>query len=152
MYKTVLLLALAATAEAGQPYLMYGGPLNTPEAPGIKTGVLGYQAPLSDIFDYKVEAGGYVFPSSTRYYVSPSLGLSTKTTPIFARIFFGPAALTSADDRLTSWWQFNHDLEIGLKGESGVSIGVDYKHLSNAGLSGANLGRDFLMLKVGFDL
>lgn len=152
MYKTVLFLAMAATAEAGQPYLMYGGPINTPGSSGIKAGAIGYQAPLGTLIDYKLEVGGYVVPDATRYYFSPSLGLSTKTSPIYASIFFGPAALTAADERLTSWYQFNHDLEVGLKGNNGVSIGLDYKHMSNAGLSGANLGRDFLMLKVGIDL
>ena len=136
-------------AEAGQLNLATGYSLNSSDRTKIFT--LGYQAPLSPIFRYKLEGGAYIGDGSSPFF-GPSLGVGTGSGAFYAEYFLGPSILFIPDGRLTSWYQFNHDLGFGIHGDNGVSMGVNYKHLSNAGLEGANLGRDFLMLKIGFDL
>lgn len=64
--------------------------------------------------------------------------------------FFGPGAISQTDSRLGSHFQFGLDLGVGFREpHTKATIGVNYKHISNAGIKQPNLGRDFVMLKVG---
>lgn len=112
----------------------------------------GYQGPLAGIFDYQLEAGAFQDAYSSAGMIGfggTSIGISVQSqTGVYAKVFAGPALLTNTDERLSSVFEFNDDLELGIRDSRGISIGLDVKHFSDAGLTSPNLGRDFLLLKV----
>jgi Lipid A 3-O-deacylase (PagL) len=73
------------------------------------------------------------------------------TTPdgIFARAAFGPEAITQTDDRLSSLFEFHIVMKAGIEWES-FAVWLAAHHMSDAGLYGQNLGRDFVQL--GFSI
>lgn len=132
-----------ANGDSGT-YLKYGAGING-DAPRLSI-FTGYQGYLTNIVEYQLEAG---IPRPGIFGVSPSIGVSTMSrSGMFLKVFFGPLLLTNWDDRLGGLFQFNNDLELGLKGQNGFAIGVNYKHISNAGITQPNLGRDFILLKL----
>jgi hypothetical protein len=142
----ISLISLAAKAD---PYLKAGLGLNN--RLGItKAFFIGNQSYLGKYFLWQVEGGGFVDinSKSSLGLISASFGVHATGSNFYAKFLIGPALMTGTDDRLSSLFEFNDDLEFGIKGKSGAEVGVNYKHLSNAGLVGPNLGRDFLMLKV----
>ena len=111
---------------------------------------IGYTDKLSDIFDYQIESGGW----KTSYkgernslYTSYQIGIKTDTI-FYGRFFTGPALISTTDQRLSSVFQFKHDLGVGFKDKRNVGIGINYSHVSNANLKLPNLGRDFIQLRV----
>lgn len=149
----ILLSPISAHAlDAGYgTYFKYGLGLNGGTT-DMKTFAFGYQSPLGLVFDYQLEGGMYVDNTEAQGligYINADVGLSViSKSGIYAKIFFGPALITQPDDRLSSILEFNHDLEAGFVDKRGVSLGVNYKHMSNAGLFPPNLGRDMLLLKL----
>jgi hypothetical protein len=111
---------------------------------------VGYTDKLTDIFDYQIEGGGWKTSyegERSSLYTSYQIGVKTDT-PFYARFFTGPALISTTDQRLSSAFQFKHDLGVGFKDKRNVGIGVNYSHVSNANLKLPNLGRDFLQLRV----
>ena len=58
------------------------------------------------------------------------------------------ALITNTDARLSSVFQFKHTVGVGVRDYRNVEIGVDYSHISNAGLSLPNAGRDLVQLRM----
>jgi hypothetical protein len=138
-------------------FFKYGLGLNEGSFPDTTTKILsvGEVSPLSNIFDYQLEVGVFSDNNQTQGligFISPSLGLQTKGSGLYVSYFLGPALLTSTDTRLGSVFEFNNDFEAGIRDDRGVSIGVDYKHFSNAGLTSNNIGRDFFTIKLSIPL
>lgn len=78
-----------------------------------------------------------------------SLGMHVQTvTGVYASYSVGPAVISHTDALLGGNFQFNNDFGFGISDESGYKIGLNYKHLSSAGIFKPNYGRDFLMLKL----
>jgi len=110
----------------------------------------GYTDTITDTFDYQVEVGGWrtVVPGErSSLYSSYQLGLKTRGE-FYCHAFTGVAALSNPDNRLSSLLQFKHDIGIGFRDKRNVGIGVDYSHISNAGITLPNLGRDIVQLRV----
>ena len=143
---------MAYTAEPFNPYLKYGLGLNTSYITDVKTFAVGVQRPLVAVFDYQLETGVYSDVSQTQGligYTNACLGVSVNAQAgVYVKLFSGPALVTQTDTKLSGVFEFNHDFELGLRDNRGVSLGLDYKHMSNAGLYPNNVGRDFLMLKL----
>lgn len=154
MLKYALIALLCSTPGYGNSYhLMYGVGANSSRLTDSRFIAIGHEWPAWSLFRVKTEGGIYhdnTQNSGAIGFISPSIGVATPTYPLYLKVFLGPALITQEDSRLTSILQFNHDIELGLRGETGVSVGINYKHLSNAGLWGANLGRDAFLLKLNF--
>lgn len=83
-------------------------------------------------------------------YGDYSVGLETQTVSgIYAQTLVGPALISSPDAYLGGYFQINTEATLGIRGENGISIGLLYKHLSSAGIYKPNVGRDFLLFRVG---
>ena len=83
-----------------------------------------------------------------RSSVFASYGVGTKMQlgPVQTRYVWGVGYLSHPDGLLSSHFQFTHDLTFGLYDrKSGLSLG--YKHISNAGITLPNRGRDFITLR-----
>jgi hypothetical protein len=152
-YLALLTLLLSSTSLADGGYLKYGIGVN--DTPGATKAIFtGYQADITKVFMYQLELGGYRDNNQSQDLigvVSASIGVNTESNSgFFLKVFFGPSLISQGDSRLSGNFQFNNDLELGIKGFNDFSIGLDFKHISNAGLVPPNQGRDFLLLKLQF--
>lgn len=100
---------------------------------------------LSRVFDWKLETG----VSGLMHYGTAALGIKAESGAFFVRYWVGPTIISLTSDRLSGQFQFNHDLELGIKATNGVEFMAGYKHMSNAGIAGPNLGRDWLGVGIG---
>ncbi len=80
-----------------------------------------------------------------------SLGTTVDAQPFRLQALWGAGGITTTDDRLGGNFQFTHDLSIALYDSSNESIGIGWKHISSAGLSSPNKGRDFILMRMGFN-
>ncbi len=149
----VILLALLTTPALadGGTYLKVGVGLNS-DPSSVRTLFVGYQRPLTQLLFYQLELGALKDNHDAygiRVLTSASIGVSTvSSSGIYIKVFFGPSFLSHPDDRLSGHFQFNNDFELGIKGTNDISIGLNYKHISNAGIVMPNLGRDLLLIKI----
>lgn len=148
----MLLFSCNVFAQEPTYFLKFGGMLNTPALNQNKLLSIGYQAPLGRIFDYQLEVGTFNdnINDFKTVYGGPSLGLTTGGDNFYVKVFSGPVFVSYTDQHLSTPVEFNTDFEIGIKDGRGVNIGIGYKHMSNAGIVGPNIGRDFIYLKIGF--
>lgn len=100
---------------------------------------------------YQYEIGGWTDTASHSrsgsVYGALQAGVETDGL-VFARVMTGPALITSPDSYLGGYLNFTEDFYIGLKGPNSNTVGIKYKHISNAGLTQPNLGRDFAGFEV----
>lgn len=147
----LLLIPLNSFAGSGGTYWKFGLGIDSPST-STKIIATGYQGPLWHVLDYQLEVGMFNDNNQSQGligFMGASVGVSVVThSGFYSKLFAGPALITQTDSRLSSILEFNEDLELGLINDSGVSIGADLKHMSNAGLWPPNIGRDFLLLKV----
>lgn len=111
---------------------------------------LGYINSLNDYLKYQFEFGGWNsngYNSNASLYSAYQVGYRTNSS-FYVHFFTGAAAISNPDGRLSSVFEFKHDLGIGFKNSKNMGIGFDYSHVSNAGISEPNLGRDFVQLRV----
>lgn len=70
---------------------------------------------------------------------------------LYGSAFLGIAGITHPDSQLGGVGQFSENFGLGIRDGSSF-IGVDYRHLSSAGIFKPNKGRDFLVFSVGVSL
>lgn len=161
MVKIILLLFIATSALANDyaptkttPFMKIAGSLNTESIATNKLISVGYQHPLTHLFDYQLEGGYFVDnkANTKTAFFGPSIGITAENANIYTKAFVGPAYVSHTDDHLSTPYEFNTDFEVGVKDKRGTSIGIGYKHMSNAQICDgcSNLGRDFLFVRVGF--
>lgn len=111
---------------------------------------VGYSSALTSLLDQQIEIGAWAVSKEQERsagYVAYQTGLKTKGS-LYASALSGVALITNTDARLSSVFQFKHTVGVGVRDYRGVEIGVDYSHISNAGLSLPNAGRDFVQLRM----
>lgn len=84
-------------------------------------------------------------------YGAYSLGIKVKPNSFYLEAYLGGALISDTDKLLSTHFEFMHDLGLGLQSER-KSIGLNFKHLSNAGIKKPNIGRNFLQISVKFPL
>lgn len=84
-------------------------------------------------------------------YGAYSLGIKVKPDSFYLEAYLGGAFITNTDKLLSTHFEFMHDLGFGLQSKR-KSIGLNFKHLSNAGIKKPNIGRNFLQISVKFPL
>lgn len=156
-----VLLLWAGAAHAGQgPFARFGIGMKTQESKShgdVKTFNLGYQGEFGgalSLLDYKWEAGGWIdnVRKGRKHggFVSGSVGVEPRIGAFYANAFVGLAAISPTDAMLGSVYQFVEDFGFGVGDQRKVRVGLNYKHISNAGIKMPNRGRDFLTLQVQF--
>ena len=150
-YLLILLLALNCYADDKDIYLKFNTGIDD-KIGSARLLAVGYQAPFYKILDYQLEGGAFRDShqvQSTIAYGSATLGFTVNAqSGTYAKIFAGPALVSSTDSRLSSIFEFNDDLELGIRDKRGLALGISFKHISNAGLVPPNTGRDFVGFKV----
>lgn len=102
----------------------------------------------------RLEAGAYT-DQSKRGGVRSSgfgfagIGVQPEYGPLYVNFFQYVGLIGSPDTVLGGLFQFSEEVGIGIKDErNGTSVGLFYKHISNAGISLPNIGRDFAGVQV----
>jgi hypothetical protein len=118
---------------------------------------LGHSYSLNNTFRLKGDLGAWFDGSnnpSSHGSGFGSLSLGIRVTPGYFYVdnYFGIAYLTNTDLILGIPFEFTEELGIGVKDNEGRSVGVEYRHFSNAGISSINHGRDFFLINIGIEL
>jgi hypothetical protein len=156
---TILTLSLAnSSAIAGEVSVGYGlGVLHSADYGPVSTKVLqgAYRQDLSNGFYWQTRAGFWSdsSPKDTNRkgsgYGSVGIGFLIDLRPIELRSGWGIGGITATDSMLGGHApQFNGDLYIGVRDKNGNGIGLQYEHISSAGIVTPNEGRDFVTLQL----
>ena len=113
---------------------------------------LGYEDDWFGPFIYQYEGGVFADQGgggrSSSGFGNISTGVEVNPGYLLLRSLWGVGGITSPDTQLGGIFQFNQDLLLGVKDNKGNIIGLDYKHISSAGLESPNRGRDFILIHV----
>lgn len=150
----MLLVSLSSFCEAGS-FGRYGvGLFNTAQYGHASTKLfsLGREEDLFGPFIHQGEIGLYADQSGHGRKSSAfgfySIGVEVNPGYFLARSLWGIGAITHPDAMLGGQFQFTQDLFIGVKDYKENAIGLNYKHISSAGIYTPNKGRDFLTVQV----
>jgi len=112
---------------------------------------LNFEKVFDERFHYRLDVG---FWSDTRpnqrgsFFTSFLLGKTLGNYKVFhGGMDVGLVAMSSPDSVLSSAFEFTEELSIGYK-----EFEIGYKHISNAGITTPNLGRDYLFLNYRMQL
>lgn len=166
MFKLLFLLPLITLAdEYNRSYIFTKlgfGMFNSALSSSFETKCvsLGYQRSLGDIFVWSNEIGALIDPRndigrSSSFMVKSMVGPDLQINWFYIQPMFGIAYLSNTDSYLGTNFNFTESLGVGVRDKKGTGVGFEYNHMSNAGLSSINVGRDTLSLKIsipiGFD-
>lgn len=149
-----LAILISTNSEAGS-FGKYGvGILSTaeygPEA--AKFISMGYVGDWFGPFIHQYEVGIFADSSGHGRRSSGlgfySVGVEVNPGYLLLRSMWGVGAITSPDSMLGGWFQLTQDLTLGFKDNKGKAIGLNYKHISSAGIYDPNKGRDFITVVV----
>lgn len=154
--KYIALLLLFCSSVYADSIIKYGVavPKNGESKGATKAIFLTYQDHWFGPFIKQYE-GGYWADSvgngrSSSLMGSASFGVNVNAGVVFTQALVGPAYISNPDTILGGPLQFNNDFALGLRdSDTGNTIGFAYKHISSAGIYHPNMGRDFLLLRVG---
>lgn len=152
MKSILALLLLTQSAVADTAFYSFGaGVIDTIST---KIGNIGYRRDLIDGIFLQGKIGAWIdasgLPGKTgSIYASTGPGILVNLRPIEIRNSWSLAAITSPDSQLGGIFpQFNGELYIGVRDRKGNGIGIQFEHVSSAGILNPNLGRDFLVIQV----
>jgi len=153
-YLTVMLMIVSQVSFAAEgTFLKYSVNAHTDKIIHQKGLSLGYQDALA-VFDKKWEIG-FWSDSSGRdgakgsAFASYSVGVEPTYEALYVNFFQGVCLISNPDSVLGGPLEFMMDFGVGLRDTvKGTALGMHYKHISNAGLSMPNLGRDTFGIQV----
>lgn len=151
-----LLAALLASSAFADTAVKYGANISKTGDPlgGTKALFISYQEKVFGPLISQYEFGAWfdhtgLSGRSSSALAGASIGVQVNAGNMFSQALFGPALITSPDSVLGGLVQFNNDIVFGFRDlDAGSSIGACFKHISNAGLSSPNRGRDLIMFRV----
>lgn len=86
---------------------------------------------------------------SGSFLASGQLGFEVNSNGLVGSIFTGPAIISSPDNVLLGgYFEFMDDLHLGIQDRDNNYIGVMYRHISDAGLTPVNIGRDMICIEL----
>lgn len=152
----LLLLFFPSAVLADNMYFNYGiGIVESAKnyAGEVKTFGLGVNREIWNGLFYQAEAGVWADSQGngrlSSGYANLNFGLEVNPGYLIFRSSWGLAGITHPDSYLGSHLNFSQDLFIGVKDHHDNMLGIDYRHMSNAGLASPNVGRDFITIQVG---
>lgn len=152
----LMFLVVAIQNAKAESYLGYGLGIASSAKDSVaecKFFNLGYREDLILGFSHQYELGfftdsvgnGRVGSAIGAYMI----GIEVNPLPIVLRSMSGVGFISEPDIYLGGHFQFHHDLYVGMKDSFGKSLGINYRHISSAGLYQPNLGRDFVSIQLG---
>lgn len=148
-------LLLAPLEASGGSLFRYGlGVFKGAEYGAAETKIfsVGYEEDFFGPFIKQYEVGIFADQGghgrSSGGFGNISFGIETNPGYFVLRSLWGIGGITNPDSILGGWFEFNQDLLLGLRDNKGNMIGLDYKHISSAGIYSPNGGRDFLTVQL----
>lgn len=140
-----------AQAETLIKYYINAGP----SISSVKGLSLGKQEKL--LFLETKWEGGLIYdtrPSAKAMgFLSGSLGVEPKAGPLYVNFFQGVGLVSTSDAYLSGLFQFFIEAGAGVADvDTGIKLGVHCKHISNAGISLPNRGKDMCGIQIGIPL
>ena len=156
----MLLPSISSADELGEgTFFKYGLGVKTKDQESIsevKMFSVGRQSPFLYILEQKWEAGMWSDTHGDGRKSSGfggwSIGIEPKLGTFYIHSFWGLIGITHTDSMLSTNFQFMQDIGVGLRDARGISIGLGYKHISNAGIQQPNKGRDFFFAQLQIPL
>jgi hypothetical protein len=159
----VLTMMVAGLAHAEEPhkdsFFKYGvGVSNSAKHSRVETKILsiGRQTPLGPYLIHQVELGVWADSAGDGRtgsgFADYSVGVNVNVGRIYTQVLWGFAGITTPDAYLGGNFMFNQDLSLGVRDTRGVAVGLNYKHISSAGIFMPNIGRDFGQVRVSIPL
>lgn len=120
-----------------------------------KMASLGIQETLWGALKDRATLGGFVDNGgngkSSSAFGAGQLGFEViAPSGTVASIFSGPALISSPDTLLGGYFEFMEDVRLGIVDRKDNYVGVFYRHISDAGLTQVNIGRDIIGLEIRF--
>lgn len=154
-----LMLLMSSYAEADSLNFGYGvGVANSASSyiGEVKTITLGINREIWNGIFYQTDVGIWADSQAGRSssgFGNFSLGLEVNPGYFVIRSSWGLAVVTHTDFYLGgNFPNFKQDLFIGVRDHKDNTIGINYSHLSSAGIHLPNVGRDFITIQLGFGL
>lgn len=146
------LIYLGGEAEASEAFLRYSVSAVKPY-PQIKSISAGYQEPLG-LFEIKYEFGIMhdTRTASAMGFGLVGIGIEPTYGPIYVYFFQSAGLVTGEDSYISGYFQFFEEAGVGFKGRNGTAVSFGARHISNAGLSYPNKGKDTINFQVRFPL
>lgn len=155
----LLMALLSSFAHAGELTIKYGMGAGHQIVPTVQEKIvkLGWQSELGKThLCYSAEGGVYV--DSDRGVISGLgfLSIGPRVYP-FSWMYFqnkvGVGFITTPDDLLGGPFQFEISMGLGVQEPmTGPNIGLEFFHISSAGIYQPNAGRNFWLLNIGIPL
>lgn len=156
-WMALLLSLISVPASADQAFLGYGlGVFGSARHSPSETKILnlGYRKKLLSGIYWQSKVGIWGDGSGDHSrkssgYGSSGLSLQVQFQPVEIRTGWSLAAISSPDSYLGYYFpQFNGELYLGVRDQFSNAIGVQYEHISSAGIVTPNQGRDFCTLQL----
>ncbi len=153
----ILLILTTNICKADEAFMSYGlGVFKSAEERVAETKVatIGYRKNIFSSLDWQLQVGYYSDASSNVMRNSSLFGttgpqFSVQLSAIVVRSGLGVVYINSPDSYLGGRFpQFTENLYLGLRDVLNASIGLNYSHVSSAGIFSKNIGRDFITLEL----
>ena len=112
---------------------------------------VGYKVDSFSILKNRTDIGYWSDKNKDRkdsLFISNGFGIQPEYKNINAELYSSLAYISNPDSRLSTNFQFKHDIGIHYKMTDEYKVGIIYTHISNGGIKHPNLGRDFIGLGI----
>lgn len=160
MNKLLLIILLFSTSALAQDdqYVLDGGigVFNSGKKSVSETKMMsfGVQEDIWAAIKDRFVVGGWIDNAGNgrngSAFFATQLGFEVNRDGLVAGVFTGPSIITTPDSLLGGYFEFTDDLHLGIQDEYGNYTGIFYRHISDAGLTSVNLGRDIIGLELRF--
>jgi hypothetical protein len=145
-------LFLSSPVYAQEDQLFIDGAVGVGNSDGMRTINLGIQEDIWHAFKQRAIGGFWLDNSgngkSDSGFIAAQLGFEVNVSGLVVSVFCGPGLITNPDSLLGSYFEFVSDGHVGFMDHDGYYLGGYYRHISDAGMTAVNIGRDVVGLEL----
>ena len=115
---------------------------------------IGCYSKLNKVLGWGTHVGLISAEDETSYYAFAQFGSELHPFEwMYVDHYFGPGYVSKGNSKMSEGLNFSMHMGMGWRDPvAGTTIGMNWKHISNAGLREPNRGMDFLLVQVGYPL
>jgi hypothetical protein len=148
----IILLLISSLAQADN--LFMDGAVGVGNSDGTRAVSGGIQEDLYGPLKQRALGGFWIDNTgngkTSSLFLSGQLGFQVNSGGTIAGIFSGPGLVSGTDALLGSYFEFVSDAHFGIQDKDLNYIGAYYRHISDAGITTVNIGRDMIGLELRF--